>query len=103
MGTLINLTGLQNSTTVMDMVNYANQVTNNLGGSMLIFATFFVITISLVRRGYAFSDVLVVSSFICFVLSILARYIGFVSVHTMLLFLIMTAISGFILFFKKTD
>jgi len=101
MVTEINLTGLQNSTTMVDMIVFANQVTNNLASGFLIFAIFFIMTIALVRKGYEFSQVILTSSFICAVLSVMLRAIGFVSVYVMLAFGILAALSLLFEFIRK--
>ena len=63
MTTTINLTGLQNSTTVIDMVLYANQVTHNLAGGLLITAVFFIMLVTLIRRGHEIQKVLTVRAY----------------------------------------
>ncbi len=101
MTTTINLTGLQNATTVVDLVNFANQQTDNLIGGFFIIAIFFVITVALVRKGYDFLQTVSVASFVCLVLSVFGRYMGFVSVYFVLFLIVMLAVFVSILFLRK--
>jgi len=99
MATLINLSGLQNATTVVDVVNYANSVTSNLVGGFFILSIFFIILVNLLRKGEDFADSMAVASFVGFIISAIARYLGFVSLYMVVAFLTLLAIS---LLFIKT-
>lgn len=101
MTTMINLSGFQNATTVVDLVIYANTVTENLLGGFLITAVFFIMMVGLVRGGNKFIDALLVTSYVCLIFSFLGRYLGFVSVFYVLFLIIITAVSSLLVYINK--
>lgn len=93
---LINLTGLQNVTTAYDILVYANSVTGQFVGFMLLIGIMLIVLFALMRRGYAFKDCLLPASFAGFIIGLFLRYIGFISAYYLLFVLIVVAISAFL-------
>lgn len=89
-----NLTQLESSTSIYDIVVYANDSTSGLLVLLLILAIFFVILMALKR--YTFSRALVVASFVSFILSSPLTYIKLLNFMVPLIFLTMT---GFMLLY----
>ena len=82
---LYNLSGLQNATTVVDVIIYANNTVDQIlvGGFMLAF--FIIMTTALLRR-YDILESITVASFVCFFVSSFLRLAGLVSFNFPLLF-----------------
>ena len=94
--TIINLTQLQNSTTIVDVVIASNQFAENLLGGMFVIAIALIMMMVLVRKGNDFGKSALAVSYVCFFISLFMRYLGFVDVYLVLGFLLMMAIFGLI-------
>ena len=73
-----NLTNLTNATTFYDLVEYDNQVTNGLMGTMLIIVIF-IILLNTFTKSYPIEQSLLVSGFLCFGISIFLVAIDLIS------------------------
>jgi hypothetical protein len=98
---LYNLTQLQQATTMGKLVIYANNASDGYLILFFIIAMFFIMFMALKR--YDFGDAILVSSFISFILSLVASFGGFLNMLYPLGFLIVTAIIGLIVFAFKKD
>jgi hypothetical protein len=90
---MYNLSALQNSTTIVGIVQYANDVTGQLLAILFVLAVFFISLMQLKR--YEFSDTLLTSSFMCFILSALLVYAKMLALVWPLLYLIIAAMTFF--------
>jgi len=73
-----NITGFTNAETVADIVVFANESTGNILFGLFILALFFIMLMTM--RKYEFTDTLLTSSFVCFVLSAILSYGGFLNI-----------------------
>ena len=94
-----NLTLLQESVTVSDLVSYANISTGGILSGLFVIIVFFILMITLKRASFV--DTLAVSSFITFILSIFMLLGGFISFYFVLAFLLLTGFSTFYLAIAK--
>lgn len=88
-----NLTGLETATTVSSLVTFANDITDTYWVGFLMIAIFFVLLVSLKR--YDFENAILSSGFVCFILSSILTYAGYLNFIFPLLFLITMALAGF--------
>jgi hypothetical protein len=89
---MYNLTNLTTSSTISDMVSFANEVTGGLMIGLFLFAIFAVLLLAL--KSYDFDISLFISSTICFILSLLLLYTGMLNFMIVLFFLVAMALSG---------
>ena len=94
-----NLTQLANADTIYKLVVFSNDAALGNLISMFIFALFFVLLMALKR--YEFDSALLVSSFICFVISALLGYAELISLIWVLGYLIIAAFTAFFIFVLK--
>jgi heme A synthase len=94
-----NLTALQSATTITDLFTYANDVTNQMWFGFLMIAICIILIVTLKR--YPFSSALLSSSFVCFILSAVLTYAGYLNFIFPLLFMIVAALTG--LYMYMTD
>jgi len=95
-----NLSMLNESDTVVGLVDYANVQTGNFLAYALIISVFFILLMSMMRR-HEFIEALVTSCFVCFVLSALLSYAHFVPFLFVILFMAGLGVGGFLLFIKR--
>lgn len=101
--TTINLTGLQNSTNVVDTVIAANIMANGLLGTMFVVSLTFIYLMVLVRRGNDFKKTMLVVSYIGFFISLLLSSIGFVDIYLVIVYLMLTAVFALINYLFKDN
>ena len=98
---MYNLTQLQQSDTVYKLWLYANMSTGEILMGMLMVVAFFIIM--MVLSGWDFTDRLLTSSFICFILSAILAYakllnflfvIGFLAVLAFTVLFVILSRSG---------
>jgi hypothetical protein len=97
---MYNLSGLQKATTIFDVVKFANNASSMNGTPFLIngiIIGIFIILTAMMLRRYEFDDSIMVSGFLCFILSIFLRAAMLISFITLIGF---GAIAGFTLFYK---
>lgn len=94
MAGLYNMTDLQDSLTVSDLLIYANTSTNNMFGTMLCIAVFFITMMSLLRYGWR--EASVIAGFLTFLISLVLAFGGFVSLYLALSFIAITIFMVFI-------
>lgn len=94
-----NLTNLKNITSFNELITVANTSTDGILITLFIVAIFVVLFINFMRfdtlRAFAGSG------FVCFVLSLFALSLSWVSILIVLIFGLMVAISGFLLFLEE--
>jgi len=98
MGSTVNSTSLFPSANITDFVGffeYANSVTDNMFMNVTLMIFWVVTFISL--KHYSTEQAFSAASFICMILSTLLRITGLVSEYLVILFLIMTGLSIFVL------
>ena len=96
-----DLINLSKSETVLDIVKYSNTSSNGVLAGGLLVALFFIILTRLgVKDGY--SNGLLVSSWICFIVSLFLKYAGLINDLFVLGFLIMTGPVSFFKVFLKS-
>ena len=94
-----NLTLLQKSITVSDLVSFANTSTGGILSGLFVVIVFFILMITLKRASFV--DTLAASSFIIFILSIFMLLGGFISFFYVLAFLLLTGFSIFYMVMVK--
>jgi hypothetical protein len=96
---MYNTTNLTSADTIYDIFLYANTTSSNtlIGGLMI--AIFFIMLMMMKR--WDFDEALLSSGFVCFVLSMLLSYAKLVNIIFPLLFLAITAFTGFYVFVVK--
>lgn len=94
-----NMTQLQNSYTISALFNYANNSTDGVLAIGLMIGIFFILL--LILKRFEFIQAIVTSSFLCFILSGILAYAGYMSIWGVLLFLIITAFSTLYMYVKK--
>lgn len=95
-----NMTALQNSQYISDLVVYADQSTNGLIMGLGLIALFVVLLTTFLRRN-DFDQSLLVSSFLCFIASLLLNVGGYVVWLFPSIFLLIMALTGFVMFVIK--
>jgi hypothetical protein len=99
---LYNLTNVTNASNVGELIIVANREgTNGILFGFFMIAIFFIILLSLRRSTVAFEDSLLVASFLCFLVSAIAVYGGFLNIIFPLAFLIILALTGFFSWMSK--
>jgi len=94
-----NLTQLANADTIYKLVVFSNNAANSMLLTLFVFALFFVLLLAL--KKYDFAQGLLVSSFICFIVTALFVYAELVALIWALLFLIIAAFTA--LFMMMTN
>jgi len=89
---LYNMTQLQAATTVNKLFVYANDTTGGVMMGLFMIAVFFVMLMALLKWG--FQDALLVSGFVCFILSSILAYGGLLIIIYPILFLVLTALTA---------
>ena len=88
---LYNLSALQNSETITDIVVAANNATGQVLMGLFLVAIFIVFVLRL--KKYDFEDTILASSFIFFILSVFLRQAQLVNFIVVLVFLVILAFS----------
>ena len=94
-----NMTQLAASDSIYKLVLFSNDITTGALVAMFILALFFILLMSL--KKYEFDSALLVSSFICFVISVFMMYAELLALMWVLAYLIVAAFAGFIMFITK--
>lgn len=90
-----------NITNYTGIVDYANQVTDNIFGVSLPWMIFIVAFITLNGYGYRTERSALVSGYIAWVMSILMRVLGWVPDYVVVLFAIITGVGVFLAYKEK--
>jgi|SaaInlStandDraft_4_1057021.scaffolds.fasta_scaffold104892_2 hypothetical protein len=90
-----NLTALASSGTIYELAVYANNASNQTLVFFTVLALYFIMILAL--KKYDFGSAFLVSSFVCFVISIFFAYAELLSLIWVLLFLIIAAFTGMLL------
>ena len=91
---LYNLSKIQEALTVSDVATAANEYSQGVLYGFFMIGIFIVFLMAFKFRN-DFDESLLVSSFICFVISGIATYGGFLNIIFPLTFLILTVMTGF--------
>ena len=94
---MYNMTTLQNADTILKLITYANDSSEQILMGLLMIGIFFILLMALKR--WDFDDGLVISSFVCFILSSLLTYAKLLNIIFPLAFL---ALAGFTAFWIYT-
>lgn len=86
-----NLSELQASLYVRDVVAYANNSVDGTLMTLFVVAIFFIMI--MILKKYEFSKAILASSFLCFTLSIILRYAKLLPLLVVLAFLAITSLS----------
>lgn len=91
-----NLNDLANSTTMVSLARYSS----HLVGDVLISTFVFCLMMVLMFRysNMEFSESLMISSFICFIISAMFSYIGLLNLYIVIVFLSIFVLSGLYVF-----
>jgi len=95
-----NTTGLESSNTIVDVFLYSNTLTNGLFLSGLLFVIYIIMIYTLQLRD-DFLNAVIVSSWVCFVLSGFLLYLDAINSTIVLMFLIVTGITTFYKMFSS--
>jgi hypothetical protein len=99
--TLFNLTLLQQADDAGKLLTYAN---NSANGYLVVFfmvALFFIML--MVLKRYDFPEAILTSSFICFILSLIFSYSGYMSIYYPFGFLAIAGFSAWVVFGFKDN
>lgn len=94
-----NMTELQASETVIDLVVFANRATEMVLGNLFMIAIFIILLMVLKRHD--FEETLLVSSFICFVISLLFRAAGMIHYTLIIVFMLIMAFTTLYMYVVK--
>ena len=97
---MYNTTGIINATSTGGLVETANQATGGVLIGSFTVALFFIMLI-ITKRNTDFINSLLVSSFICFVISTVLLYGGFISLYYVLAYLGVLAFTGLFSYVKQ--
>jgi len=92
--TMYNLTNLTNAQYVSDVALFSNQVTGGLLFSLGILSLFFIMLYSF--RNLTFEKNLMISSFLCFILSVFLTMAHLLSFFWAMLFLVLLGLAAFL-------
>lgn len=95
-----NISNLTKAETFYDIVEYSNQVTDGLL-TMLFMIVIFLILFNQFLKRYSFEESFLVSSFLCFGLSIMFAAISLLNFWFIIFFGAFTALSGFYITMTK--
>jgi hypothetical protein len=93
---MYNLTGFTNATTPAGVFVYANDLLDKTLFTSFLVALWFIFFIIL--KKYSFEKAFASSSFLCFIISLLFSYGGFVAFYPVVVFATMTIFAGFWLY-----
>ena len=96
---MYNMTQLANVSTVFGLVQYANDATTELLMPLFVMSVFFIML--MVLKKWEFDSTLLVSSWVCFLLSALLVYAHLMPMLWALVFLIMAAGTAFYMIVAK--
>lgn len=94
-----NMTQLAQSETVYDLLVYANTATGDILLVLLVMAVFFVML--MVLKKWEFEKGLLVSSFVCFMISIMLVYGHLIQLVWALVFLVIAAFTALYMTLSK--
>jgi len=97
---LYNLTNLTNGSGMGDVALFANNASDGILYGLGIIAIFFIIFMAL-KKSSDFAEALITSSFLCFIISGILVYGGFLNIIYVLVFLILTAFSALFMWSQK--
>lgn len=97
---MFNTTTLANADTFYKLVVYANDSTNQILFALFVMSVFFIMIMALKR--WEFDNAILVSSFICFVISIMLNYAQLMPIVWGLVFLCLTAFTALYVFAIKS-
>jgi len=86
----MNLTGLENSTNVLGLIEYVNLNASGMFITLILVALFFILFMNM--RKYGTLDALIGSSFPCFIIAILFKSLGLINFAFVILFFIVTSV-----------
>ena len=89
---LYNISGLTGALNIGEVALFANTASNGILFGFFFIGIFFIMMFSF--KGFEFGKSILTASFICFLLSAIAVYGGFLNIIFPLAFLIMMALSG---------
>ena len=94
-----NMTLLQESTTIFELVTYANTSTGDIFLSLFTWAFFFILL--MVMKRWEFDSALLTSSILSFIIAMLYNYLELIPFVIPLAFLIIAAMTSFYTFVIK--
>jgi len=94
-----NMTELQETETVYQLIQYANTYSSGLLVGLFTVAIFIVLIMALKR--YDFGNALITSSFITAVISSILAYIGLVNIYFPIAYISITAFTALFLYTRK--
>jgi cation transporter-like permease len=98
---MYNLTNLTSSQSLLDIIRFTNNdATGGLFMALMIVAIFFILLLNLMK--WDFTDAILISSWVCFILSSMLLYMKLVPFIVVIAFLSITAFVSFYHAFFKT-
>lgn len=95
-----NITQLQDSVTVLDIIKTANTASNDIFVGGFLVAIFMVMVMGM--RKYSFINAMLVSSFVCGILSLFLWYAKIVNFTVCIIFIAIFSVTMFMSFFKQS-
>lgn len=96
---MYNMTALGQVGSVYDLVVYANNAADQILLVLFVMAVFFIML--MVLKRWDFDSALLVSSFVCFVISIMLVYAELIALLWALVFLIIAAFTALFMVFTR--
>ena len=96
-----NLTRLAASERVIDLVDYANDSSDQMLVGMFLVGIFFVILLALSK--WDFDARLFVGGFVCFLLSLVLKYAQLINILFVMFFFALFAFTGFYMYVVRRD
>lgn len=95
----VNITQIQQISNIVDAINFINS--NSYGMFFTLVLVSIYITLIMVQKRFGIAQAITVSSFACFVLSLIFGSIGLVNVTLIIMFFMFTIMGGFYLYAKR--
>lgn len=96
-----NLTNLTGTSTIYGLVEYSNQVSTGIIGMGFVISTFIILVMVFLRKDLNIQKSILVSSFICFIFSLMLRNIELLEVIFVIDFAVMTVLAGLWVYFTR--
>ena len=96
-----NMTLLQNATRVSDLFVYANTMSTNIFGDLVLLAVFFIMLLALKR--FDFWKALLSSCFGAFIIGLFMMTAGLIHFEFLLIFAVLGAVSALVIFTVKNN
>ena len=99
--TIYNFTNLTDSNTTLGILQYANQITDNMYGVMIVIGFFAIILISSLLKGQALKDAFAAGAFSTFLIALLLKVMDLIHDEVLFMCLLLVIIGVLVLVWKR--